>query len=72
MSFLIQNPVKGHSEPSNWHIILTSYVCTATERMINAHLVWFLESNELLSDIQCGFREGRSTFGHLVVLKHFF
>jgi len=31
------------------------------EWMINARLVWFLESNVLLSNIQCGFRQGRST-----------
>ena len=36
------------------------------ERMINARLVWFLESNGLFSTIQCGFRQGRSTLDHLV------
>ena len=34
--------------------------------MINDRLVWFLESNNLLSNIQCGFRQGRSTLDHLV------
>ena len=36
------------------------------ERMINARHAWFLESNGHLSNIECGFRQGRSTLGHLV------
>ena len=39
--------------------------------MINARLVWFLESNGLLSNIQCGFRQGRSTLDHLVRFETF-
>jgi potassium voltage-gated channel Eag-related subfamily H protein 8 len=47
---------KDHSEPSNYRPIApTSCVCKTMERMINARLVWFLESNGLLSNIQCGF-----------------
>ena len=58
----IPKPGKDHSEPSNYRpIALTSCVCKTMERMINARLVWFLESNGLLSNIQCGFRQGRST-----------
>jgi hypothetical protein len=41
------------------------------ERMINARLVWFLESNGLLSNIQCGFRQGRSTLDYLVRVETF-
>jgi hypothetical protein len=41
------------------------------ERMINARLVWFLEPNGLLSTIQCGFRQGRSTLDHLVRFETF-
>jgi potassium voltage-gated channel Eag-related subfamily H protein 8 len=41
------------------------------ERMINARLVWFLESNGLLSNIQCGFRQGRSTLYHLFRFETF-
>jgi potassium voltage-gated channel Eag-related subfamily H protein 8 len=41
------------------------------ERMINARLIWFLESNGLLSNIQCGFRQGRSTLDHLVRFQTF-
>ena len=62
----IPKPGKDHSEPSNYRpIALTSCMCKAMERMINARLVWFLESNGLLSNIQCGFRQGRSTLDHL-------
>ena len=39
--------------------------------MINARLVWFLESNGLLSNIQCGFRQGRNTLDHLVRFETF-
>jgi hypothetical protein len=50
----IPKPSKDHSEPSNYRpISLTSCVCKTMERMINARLVWFLESNGLLSNIQC-------------------
>ena len=34
--------------------------------MINKRLVWFLESNDLISPIQSGFRSDRSTNDHLI------
>ena len=58
----IPKPGKDHSEP---------LVCKTMERMINARLAWFLESNGLLSNIQCGFRQGRSTLDHLVRFETF-
>ena len=64
---LIPKPSKDHSEPSNYRpIVLTSCICKTIERMMNAHLVWFLESNGLLSNVQCGFCQGRNTLDHLV------
>ena len=39
--------------------------------MINARFVCFLESNGLLSNIQCGSRQGRSTLDHLVRFETF-
>ncbi len=55
----IPKPGKDHSEPLNYRLIaLTSCVCKTMERIINARLVWFLESNGLLSNIQCGSRQG--------------
>jgi len=68
----IPKPGKDHCEPSNYRpIALTSCVCKTMEMMINAHLVWFLESNGLLSNIQCGFRQDRSTLDHLVRFETF-
>ena len=39
--------------------------------MINDKLVWYLESNNILTDIQCGFRKHKSTLYHLVRLESF-
>ena len=36
------------------------------ERMINAHLMWSLESHGLLSEKQCDFRKNHGTLDHLV------
>jgi ribonuclease HI len=41
------------------------------ERMVNNRLVWFLESNELLTEYQCGFRSKRSTLDHLVAFESY-
>ena len=38
-------------------ISLTSCVCKTLERMINDRLIWYLEHNNILTDIQCGFRK---------------
>ena len=68
----IPKPGKDHSDPSNYRpIALTSCICKTMERMINDRLVWFLESQNLLADIQCGFRSQRSTLDHLVKLESF-
>jgi hypothetical protein len=68
----IPKPDKDHSNPLNYRpIALTSCVCKTMERMVNARLIWFLETNNLLTDIQCGFRKQRSTVDHLVRLESF-
>ena len=36
--------------------------------MVNKKLVWYLESDELISNSQCGFRRLRSTMDHVVKL----
>ena len=38
---------------------------------MNARLMWCLESEGHLSDIQCGFRKNRSTVDHLVRVESF-
>jgi ribonuclease HI len=68
----IAKPGKDASDPSNYRpIALTSCVCKTLERMINNRLVWFLESNNLISNFQSGFRTRRSTNDHLVRLETF-
>ena len=39
--------------------------------MINDRFVWYLESNNILTNIQCGFRKRRSTLDHLIRLESF-
>ena len=57
------------SDPGNYRpISLTSHLIKVFERVIRKKLVHHLESNNLLSDKQHGFRKGRSCLTHL--LKH--
>ena len=50
------------SNPSNHRpIALTSAVAKAFETLLNSHFIKHLESNNLLSDHQYGFRKARST-----------
>jgi len=68
----IPKPDKDHTNPTNYRpIALTSCVCKTMERMINNRLIHFLESNDLLANIQCGFRRQRGTLDHLVRLESF-
>ena len=68
----IAKPGKDNTNPSNYRpIALTSCVCKTLERMINSRLVWFLESNNLITNFQSGFRKQRSTNDHLVRLESF-
>ena len=39
--------------------------------MINTCLIWFLESNGLITNFQCGLRSRQSTLDHLVRLETF-
>ena len=51
----IPKPGKDHLDPGNFRpIALTSCLCKTMEKMINARLMWFLESQGLLSEKQCG------------------
>ena len=68
----IPKPGKDHSDPNNYRpISLTRCVCETLERMINDRLVWYLEHNNILTEIQCGFRKSKSTVDHLVRLESF-
>ena len=68
----IPKPDKDHTDPSNYRpIALTSCVCKTMEQMINDRLTWFLESNNIITNFQSGFRHQRSTNDHLVRLETF-
>ena len=61
----IPKPDKDHTDPSNYRpIALASCVCKTLERMINDRLAWFLESNNIITNFQSGFRHQRSTNDH--------
>ena len=56
---------KDPKNPTNYRpIALTSCLCKTMERMVNARLMWCLESEGHWSDIQCGFRKNCSTVDH--------
>ena len=68
----IPKPGKDKTEATNYRpIALTSCICKSMERMINDRLVWFHESNNLISGNQAGFRKNYSTNDHLVRLESF-
>ena len=68
----IPKPGKDNTDPNNYRpIALTSCICKTMERMINARLVGYLESNGLITEYQSGFRSERSTTDHLIRLESF-
>ena len=50
-------------------LTLTSCICKTLERMIHERLVWYLETNNIITEFQSGFRHQRSTNDHLVRLE---
>ena len=68
----IPKPAKDASDPNNYRpIALTNCLCKVMERMVSNRLVWFLERTKLITPLQCGFRNQRSTTDHLVRLESF-
>ena len=66
----IPKPGKNNFYASNYRpIALTSCLCKTMERMVNRRLVWFIESNNLFTNFQCGFRSRISTMDHVVRLQ---
>ena len=67
----IKKPNKDPFQPTSYRpIALTSCVCKIMEKMINTRLVWHLETNNLLSNFQFGFRKNRSTLDPLLRLSN--
>ena len=64
------NLEKNNLHASNYRpVALTSCLCRTMKRMVNRRLVWFIESNNLFTNFQCGFRSQRSTMDHVVRLE---
>ena len=65
-------PSKDNTNPNKCRAIaLTSCICKTLERMINERLVWYIETNNIITEFQSGFRHQRSTNNHLVRLEPF-
>ena len=65
-------PNKDHTNPTNYRpFALTSCLCKIIERMINNRLNFYLESINIISEYQSGFRKNRSTTDQLVRLESF-
>lgn len=63
----IHKPGKNKMDVSGYRpISLTCTSCKVLEKIVNKRLLWFLESNQLLSNSQGGFRPNRSTTDNLV------
>jgi len=68
----IPKPGKDLTDPGNYRpIALTSCLCKTFERLVNCRLVWFLESNNILTECQSGFRKNRSTTDQLIRLESY-
>ena len=68
----IAKPGKDPTSPNNYRpIALTSCVCKTFERMVNERLVWYLESNNILTEYQSGFCKRRSATDQLVKLESY-
>lgn len=65
----IHKPGQPRNKPSSYRpISLTCNLCKIMEKMVNKRLLWLLETKNLLSAYQSGFRPNRSTMDNLVTL----
>lgn len=63
-------PGRDPRNPKNYRpIALTSCLCKLFEKMVNARLVYVLETKNILSPHQSGFRRGRTTLDNIMLLE---
>ena len=66
----IPKPTGASEEPKNSRpISLSSCLCKAMEKILNARLMWFLEKGNHINITQSGFRKKRSTTDHLIHIE---
>lgn len=65
----ILKPGKDSTDASSYRpIALISCLSKILEKILNKRLMWYLEKQNLIDKIQCGYRQGRSAPDHLVRL----
>jgi len=68
----IPKPGKNLTDPGNYRpIALTSCLYETFEWLVNCRLVWFLESNNILSEYQSGFWKNQITTDQLIRLESY-
>ena len=66
----LPKPNKDLSNKINYRpIALTSQLCKIMEQMVNERLIFYLNKNGYLSNLQCGFRKNRNCLDHLIRLE---
>ncbi|KFM66319.1 putative RNA-directed DNA polymerase from transposon X-element, partial [Stegodyphus mimosarum] len=66
----IAKPGKDPKNSLNYQpIAVTSFMCKLFEKMVNSRLVYFLESNNIISPYQSSFRKRRTTLDNMLLLE---
>ena len=63
-------PIPKHFEGITDPLLL-AVVCKIQKIMVNARLIWYLETNKLITEYHSGFRIQRSPIDHLIRLETF-
>ena len=61
--------IDKHSPEGYRPISLLNTMAKILEKIVNTRLIWFLEKEKILSDLQSGFRKHRSTIDSLTIIK---
>jgi len=66
----IPKPTKSAHDPTSYRpICLTSTIEKIMERLVTDRLSYHMEKEQLLTNVQCGFRKGRSTIDQIIKLQ---